>query len=33
MQDVAKLREISFYYKFIEKYSCRNEKTKVYYYA
>jgi len=33
MQEVAKLREISFYYKFIEKYSCRYEKTKVYYNA
>jgi len=33
MQEVARLREISFYYKFIEKYSCRYEKTKVYYNA
>jgi hypothetical protein len=33
MQEVAKLREISFYYKFIEKYACRYEKTKVYYYT
>ena len=31
MQEVAKLREISFYYKFIQKYSCRYERTKVYY--
>ena len=33
MQEVAKLREISLYYKFIQKYSCRYEKTKVYYYV